>query len=199
MEEILRLFLYNDKLKFNEIEKSVKIRSNKLTYHLKKLIEKGVLEKKNEYYKLSESSEILIPYISDKKTVLPVLLILIGNEKNAFLSNREKRPYQGKLGLPGGRVLLGESFSDATERIMKNKFNIKCKLQKVNSISLEHIKKNKKTIHSFMLIFVTAKTRDEIELVDLEKNKSKMISSDYKLITQDLSKEVKINNINSGL
>ena len=199
IEEILRLFLYNNKLKFNEIEKSVKIRSNKLTYHLKKLMDKGVLEKENEYYKLSESSEFLIPYISNKKAVLPVVLILIGDDKKAFLFKREKRPYKGKMGLPGGRILLGESINDSVERIMKEKFNMKCKLEEVNSISLEHIKKNKKTIHSFMLIFVKAKTKEKIQLTDLEKEKKKIISSDYKLIKKDSGKEIKIKNINSGI
>ena len=40
-KEILQLFLYNDKLKFNEIEKSLKSRSNKVAYHLKNLIKKN--------------------------------------------------------------------------------------------------------------------------------------------------------------
>jgi len=42
-DKILRLFLFDHKLKFNEIEKVLKIRSNKLAYHLKKLVSKGVL------------------------------------------------------------------------------------------------------------------------------------------------------------
>ena len=37
-EKILELFLFHNKLKFNEIEKLTKMRSNKLDYHLKKLI-----------------------------------------------------------------------------------------------------------------------------------------------------------------
>ena len=95
--EILELFLYNNKLKFSEIEKSLKERSNKLAYHLKKLVKEGVIEKKGEHYKLSEAAEHLIPYLSNKKAVLPVVLIALEKNKKIFLYKRKKRPYKDKL------------------------------------------------------------------------------------------------------
>ena len=131
-KKILSLFLYKHKLKFNEIEKQLKIRSNKLTYHLKKLIKQKVLEKQEGYYKLSETSENLIPYITSKQSVLPVILVAIEKNKKIFLYKREKRPYKNKLSLPGGRILLGETISKTTKRIMKEKFNIKCGFKKIN-------------------------------------------------------------------
>ena len=78
---------------------------------------------------------------------------------------------------------------------MQEKFNIDCKLEKINSVSLEHVKKNGKTIHSFLLILVTGKTKNKIKFYDLEKNKSKIISSDYKLLKKDLNIKIKIKNI----
>ena len=60
---------------------------------------------------------------------------------------------------------------------------------------VEAIKKNGKTIHSFLLILVTAKTKEEIKFYNLEKNKSKIISSDYQLLKKDLNKEIEIKNI----
>src|SRR4030042_1021939 len=99
-KERISLFLTNKKLKFNQIEKLLKIRSNKLDYHLKKLIDKKIIEKTNNFYKLTEISEYLIPYTSEKNALLPVVLILIGNDKKAFLYKRTKRPYQGFLSLP---------------------------------------------------------------------------------------------------
>jgi hypothetical protein len=131
-KNILKLFLTKDRLKFNEIEKSLKIRSNKLNYHLKKLIEKNILKKEREFYSLAEDFEEIIPYLSDKNALLPVLLIHIGNEKKVFLYERIKRPYKGMLGLPGGRILLGEEIKDATHRIMKDKYNLEVRLDKIN-------------------------------------------------------------------
>ncbi len=196
-KDILELFLTKSKLKFNEIEKALKTRSNKLDYHLKKLIKKGILEKEKEAYKLTDSSEYLIPYISKKNSILPVLLILIGDQKEAFLYERQKRPYKNLLSMPGGRLLLGENISDAVIRIMKDKHGINAKMKKINSISLEHVYKNKKIIHSFLLILITAKTKDKINLTDIIKNKSKIIQSDYKLLMGDYSKNTKVKTIRS--
>ena len=76
-EKILKEFLYNNELKFSDIEKALKIRSNKLAYHLKNLTKKGILKKQNETYKLSETAEELIPYLSEKQSSLAVILIAI--------------------------------------------------------------------------------------------------------------------------
>lgn len=191
-QKILELFLFNNKLKFSEIEKALKTRSNKLTYHLKKLENKKILIKEKEFYKISSTAEYLIPYLSNKKHVLAVILIHIGNNKKSFLPKRKKRPFKNKLGVPSGRIILGENFNDSVKRIMKEKFNINAKLKKINSISLEHVKKDNKIVHSFLHVFITATTKDKINYIDIESNKDKIISSDYKLIKNDLNKEIKI-------
>ncbi|MEI6850006.1 MAG: winged helix-turn-helix transcriptional regulator, partial [archaeon] len=156
--KILNLFLKNNKLKFNEIEKNLDIRSNKLAYHMKKLVEKGVLVKEGESYSLSEASEYMIPYLSEKNNVLSIILIKLGKGKEVFLYGREKRPFKGYLSMPGGRLLIGESIKEAVKRIMKTKHVIDANLVKINSVSLENIKKGNKIINSFILIFVEAKT-----------------------------------------
>ena len=195
-DKILKLFLHNNKLKFSEIEKLIKERSNKLAYHIKKLVKEGVIEKNKEHYKLSESAEHLIPYLSNKKSVLPVILIALKKDKKVFLYKRNKRPYKDKLSLPGGRLIFKETIPKATQRIVKEKFKINCKFKRVNSISLEHVKnKSNKEIYSFLLIFVTATTKDKISYLNVEKNKKNIISSDYKLIKNDSNKKIKIKNI----
>ena len=190
-EKILSAFLYNKKLKFSEIEKSVKTRSNKLAYHIKKLENQGILIKEKEFYSLSEFAQKIIPYLSSKQSALPVILIAIKEKEKIFLIKRKKRPFLDKLSLPGGRLLVGEEISDSVKRIMKEKFSINAKLSKINSVSLEHTIKNKKKIHSFLLIFVTATTKDKINYLTL--NKKEMITSDYELIKNNLNKEIKIN------
>jgi ADP-ribose pyrophosphatase YjhB (NUDIX family) len=193
--DILKLFQYREKLKFVDIEKALKVRSNKLAYHLKKLTKKGILIKKDNYYSLSESSEYLIPYLSERESYLPVILIFIGNRKKAFLYKREKRPYQNKLSLPGGRILIGETLESATKRIMQERFQTKVKFKKLNSISFEQVRKSRKVIHSFILFFISAEAEDNLEFLDLENHKAKIIPSDYKLITEDFNKKTQINTI----
>ena len=99
MEKILKLFLFHNKLKFSEIEKITGIRSNKVSYYLKKLIQKSVIEKQGDFYSLTESSEFIIPYLSEKKAVLPVVLIVLEKNKRIFLHKRSKRPYKKDWGL----------------------------------------------------------------------------------------------------
>lgn len=193
--KVLKAFLYNHKLKFNEIEKNISVRSNKLAYHVKNLVKKGILIKEGEEYKLSDVAELLIPYISEKKSMLPVILIHLGDKEKVFLYPREKRPFKDKLSLPGGRILLGETIEEATARIIKEKYKVNCKLKKINSVSLEKVMKDKKIVHSFFLIFVTATTKDKLDLVDIEKNRKNIISSDYKLLKEDLDKKVEIKEI----
>ena len=97
--------------------------------------------------------------------------------------------------MPGGRIKQGESISKATERIAQEKHKINAKLEKINSISIEYTYKNKKEkekIHSFLLIFVTASTKDEVEYINVSKNKSKIITSDYTLVKKDLNKEIQM-------
>lgn len=197
--KILDLFLYNTKLRFRDIEDSLKLRSNKIAYHVKNLTRRKILVNNDGFYSLSDSSEHLIPYLSDKSSVLPVILIHLGNKDKAFLYDRNKRPYKGLLSMPGGRLLLGEGVSESVKRIMKNNFNINSKLVKVNSISLEQVKKSIKIVHSFLLIFVSAKTSDKIELIDFKNNKKKIIPRDFKLLTCDLNKDYKINTIYSKI
>ena len=123
-QEIISQFLYKEKLRFSEIEKNTKIRSNKLAYYIKNLTRKGILIKEGETYRLSDNFESIIPYISEKQAILPVVLVMIKKDKKVFMYQREKRPYLEKLSLPGGRILLGEDMEKATLRIMKKKFDI---------------------------------------------------------------------------
>ncbi len=194
-KEILKLFTHNHKLKFSEMQKNLEIRSNKLTYHLKNLIKKQILEKQNNQYQLTQSAENLIPYLSDKKPILPVILIHIGNKNSCFLYQRQKRPFKSLLSMPGGRMILGENINQATSRILNQKFNIQAKLKTIHSISIEHLKKsNQKEIsQTDIVIFVTAITKQPIQLTLI--NKNKIISSDYKLLTSDLDKKINIKTI----
>ncbi len=53
-ETIFKLFFNNTKLKFSEIEKLVNTRSNKLAYHLDKLVKEGLIKKEKYFYVLTD-------------------------------------------------------------------------------------------------------------------------------------------------
>lgn len=195
-QEILKLFLYKEKIKFNEIVKGLKARSNKVSYHLKNLLEKQVLAKEKDFYKLAK--ENLIPYLSKKDHALPVVLIHLGDQEKCFLYERKKRPFRNKLALPGGRMISGENLEKTTERILKEKFRIKGKFERLCSVAVEHIKNKEGVFQTDVVFFVKAKTKDKIDLTQISKNKSKIITSDYKMVMDDLDKETKINNFSTN-
>ena len=56
-EEIFRLFLNCDRLKFSDIEKALKIRSNMVSYHIEQMQKEKLLEKKGEYYFLTAGAD----------------------------------------------------------------------------------------------------------------------------------------------
>ncbi len=196
-KDILNVFLYRDKLRFSEIKDKTELRSNNLAYHLKKLISKGILIKNRENYMLSEKYEHLIPYITEKQAILPVLLVVAEKKGKYFLYHRDKRPYNNFLSLPGGRILVGENMKTATKRIMKEKFGISCVFKGVKSISLEHVRKKRKIIHSFLLMLVSVSTGEDIKYYDLEKNRKNIIRSDYFLLKNNLNFNLKVPIINS--
>jgi hypothetical protein len=191
--KILELFLFKNELKFSEIEKLLKTRSNKLAYHLKNLQEKGILMKNKDKYSLSEIAEHQIPYITNKKVIIPIVLIKIGKDNKIFLINREKRPFKGYLALPGGRLMLGESIKSAAIRIMKEKHNIKIQFKEIKNISIESVIKNEKIIHSFLIILISATLKEKINLIDINKHKDQIISSDYTLIKNNKNEKIIIN------
>lgn len=180
--QILNSFTNKDSESFNNLSKKLKIRTNKLAYHLKKLSQEGIIKKQDDLYSLTNEAESKIPYLSEKSSPLPVILIELKKNNSIFLHKREKRPYKDLLALPGGRLEIGESPKEAAKRIMLSKFQIKIKNPKIKSISLEHLQKNKKTINSFILIKLEAKTLQNIHYTNPNKLKSKIIPSDYKLI-----------------
>ena len=63
-ENIFELFIKKHKLKFSEIEREIKIRSNNLNYHLKKMINENLLEKKEDYYYLTIEAEKIMPFFA---------------------------------------------------------------------------------------------------------------------------------------
>jgi len=160
-------------------------------------LSKGVLIKDGDFYNLSETSEYLLPYLSEKKAFLPVVLVYLGSNTSCLLYVRNKRPFKNKLSLPGGRIVMGESIPSAVERIMKDKFGINATYMRTNSISLEHVTGKNGVLHSFILILASASTKDKISLVNFNKHKKSIIKSDYELIKKDKNKRLNIKTLYS--
>ncbi len=157
-EKIFSLFLRQEKLRFNEIEKAINIRSNKLAYHLEQLIKEELLTKKGEFYVVTDKAESYLPIIphlvGDSLSPLPVILVALVNEKNqVLLMKRNLRPYKNYWSLIGGKMLLSENFQEASIRLIREKTGIKGSFSSINSVLHEQVKNEKKVKYSFILFF----------------------------------------------
>ncbi|MBU0665909.1 MAG: NUDIX domain-containing protein [Nanoarchaeota archaeon] len=205
-EEIFRLFLNKDKLKFNEIEKSLKIKSNKASYHIEKMQEEDLLEKKGFYYYLTKKAEKYIPIfqqvIGEELSPLPVVLVGIVKDKKILLINRNKRPYKNYWSMIGGKMKLEESFEEASLRLVKEKTHLEGKFKSINTVFHEKVKEEKTVKHSFILFFTKVKVEEEnfketkagkLQWFNIEEiEEDKVIPSDMWLIKNKLNSKINV-------
>ncbi len=205
-EQIFKLFLENDKLKFNKIEKALKIRSNMVSYHLEKMQEEGLVEKKGFYYYLTKKAERylpIIPHIIGKElSPLPVVLVALINNDKILLIKRRIRPYKDYWSLIGGKMLLEESFKEASIRLIKQKTGINAEFESINSVLHERVEGDEIIKHSFILFFTKMRTKEtkfkESEYGKLkwfntgEVDKEKIIPSDLWLIKNKLNAKIDV-------
>ena len=198
-KEIFKQFLFNKKLRFNEIEKLTKIRSNELAYFLEKLVENNVLKKKEEFYELSEEYEKFIPFFSEQLSPLPILLMACIKDNKILLHKRTKRPYENHWGLVGGKIYLNETIRTAAKRMLKEKTSLNGEVISINSIVHEQVKNSEEIKHAYFLFFVVMKSlnqikeKDNIKWFDINSLESiKIIPSDFWLIKNKLNEKIEL-------
>ena len=206
--KIYELFLRSKRLRFSEIEKALGIKSNTLAYHLESMVKEGMLQKEDDDYLLSTHGEKLIPFfahITQKITggCLPVVLAAIIKNDEILLLKREKRPYQGYWGLPGGKLHLEESIEECGLREVKEETGLDCTFSHIAAIVHERIKENEAYKHAFLLFFVVLKPQKG-ELKESEEGKlewfplkslqpERIIPSDFQMIKNHLKEIAHIN------
>lgn len=207
-EKILQVFLYNHKLKFSEIEKQVNVRSNKLAYHIEKMVKEGLLEKRGKHYFLTKNAEKYLPILSNligkDMSPLPIILVALMNDNKILLIKRNRRPYKDYWSLIGGKMLLKEDFKQASLRQIKEKTGIEGKYISINSVLHERIRGEGIIKHSFILFFTKVKTKKlnfketlhgKLKWFDVRKiKKNKIIPSDLWLIKNKLDSEIDVKN-----
>ncbi len=213
-QKIFELFSKNLSLKFNEIEKASNIRSNELSYHLKRLMDDGLITKKGEDYILTRTGETTaerIAHFTGKEVGhMVVVIVAIRKGDKIVLLKREKRPFKGYWGMIGGKTRFDESIPEAVKREAEEEAGIKIDVDsiKVKSVMLERVKTNQGISHGNILILTEAKPLNNISqtvmngqhvdwfrLSDLKKNK--IILSDRWMIENFIKRrgEIKIPHI----
>ncbi|MFC1742098.1 NUDIX domain-containing protein [Nanoarchaeota archaeon] len=198
---IFQQFLYNKSLRFNEIEKLSGMRSNELAYFLQKLVDEGVVVKSGDVYVLSESAEKYIPFFvesAEKMSPLPVVLVGCVDSGRVLLWKRNKRPYEGCWGLPGGRLRLSETVRQAGVRLLKGKTFMDGVVDSINAVVNEKHSEDDELKHAYVIIFALArplgeiKGTDSVQWFDLSALPDDMIPSDRWLVENKLNSRVEL-------
>jgi 8-oxo-dGTP diphosphatase len=207
---IFELFTKKKRIRFSEIEKALGIKTNTLAYHLNSMIKEGMLVKEDEEYMLSTHGEKLLPFfahVSQQITggCLPVVLAAIINKDQILMLKRNKRPYQGYWGLPGGKLVLEESIQESAIRHVKQETGIDSTFSHIAAIVHERVKEEENFKHAF-LIFLTVVKPKTMQIKESEAGRlewfpvkslqpGRIIPSDYQMIKKHLKGKTQINTV----
>lgn len=124
-KELIKILVTKPSLRFNELLIE-ELESEHMNYHLKQLIDIGLVIKLKSKYALSDSgkdysnlmdSETDLIEKQPKTSVIIRAVRKIKPGKTEYLMTRRLRqPYLGKVGAPTGKVRFGETFEEAAER-----------------------------------------------------------------------------------
>jgi len=117
---------------FATLQKQTALTSDHFNFHIKKLVETGLVEKDSAQYRLTRRGKEYANRMDtdeneiEKQPKVSVALIVERHTdgKREFLAQqRLKQPYYGFWGRLGGKVRWGESFEEAAKRELKEETN----------------------------------------------------------------------------
>lgn len=123
--KILNFLLHVPSGSFAQMQKQTDLTSDHFSFHIKKLVDMGYVEKKAQGYALSRKGKEYAnrmdteEHIIEKQPKVSVALIIerqSEGRREFLFQQRLKNPYYGFWGRLGGKVRWGESFEDAAKR-----------------------------------------------------------------------------------
>lgn len=125
---ILRHLLFVPEATFAELQKDSDLTSDHFTFHIKKLVESGYVEKTTTGYRLSVTGKEYANRMDtdenaiEKQPKISVVVVLertVDGRREFIAQQRLKQPYYGFWGRLGGKIRWGESFEEAATRELK--------------------------------------------------------------------------------
>lgn len=122
---ILRALLFAPHVNFATLQKTTELTSDHFSFHIKKLIAAGLVQKSPDGYSLTSSGKEYANRMDtdeneiEKQPKVSVALLVerqVGKRREFIVQQRLKQPYYGFYGRLGGKVRWGESFEEAAAR-----------------------------------------------------------------------------------
>ena len=137
--QILKSLIFKAGESFNKLNEN-KISTDSFSFHLKSLVEAGLVKQENAKYFLTSSGKEFANRLDvdnanvqvEKQAKVGVLIFAIKKEKNQkkyLLQQRLKHPYFGYYGGVGGKLKIGEKITTAAQREFKEETGLTGKLE----------------------------------------------------------------------
>ena len=166
-KHILRKLVGSRALRYADI-KPPRVEGNQFSYHLKTLIRRGYVAKKETGYALTTkgvhySTQVSFEHFSVRIQPKIATLIVARNSKGEYLTyRRNKQPFLNMDGFAYGKVHLGERIEGAAERELKEKAGITADLvQKGIMYLLVTDKEGEVIAHTLFHVFLGTSPKGE--------------------------------------
>lgn len=136
---IMRHLLFTPQAGFAQLQKTTDLTSDHFTFHIKKLIDEGYVEKGEKHYKLSgKGKEYANRMDTDENEIekQPKVSVAItversgkNGEREFLFQQRKKNPYYDFWGRVGGKVRWGESVIEAAQRELLEETGLEADLE----------------------------------------------------------------------
>lgn len=136
---ILRHLLFTPQAGFAQLQKDTNLTSDHFSFHIKKLIEEGYVEKLEKHYKLAHKGKEYANRmdtdeneIEKQPKVSVAITVERQNEKGErefLFQQRKKNPYYDFWGRVGGKVRWGESVIEAANRELKEETGLEAEFE----------------------------------------------------------------------
>jgi 8-oxo-dGTP pyrophosphatase MutT (NUDIX family) len=143
---ILKKLLFSEGLKFSELKPFEDIETNKLSFHIEKLIQLGHVIKDGIIYKLTESGKEFANRMDTdnaqmkKQGKIGIIMCCMktdGDEPEFLIYTRKKHPFFGSQGYSSGKVWYGERTWETAIRELKEETNLDA-AEKPTLFTIEH-------------------------------------------------------------
>jgi ADP-ribose pyrophosphatase YjhB (NUDIX family) len=147
--EILRKLMHKQEMGFNELWGNIGA-SNGFAYHLKILVEDGLVEKRGEKYCLTHEGKKYVTYVegeSGEKAKSPLVCVLIvvydEVEKKFLMCERTKEPFYGYWGFVIGKIKFDQYIYETAKAELKEETGLECDLELKGLCSYKTYNNNK--------------------------------------------------------
>ncbi len=158
--EILYKLRYQAFLSYNQLWNK-QGDSSKFAYHLRELEKKGLVEKKQQGYKLSLQGIKTIDYLHLKSPQpLVVVLVVAKQSDKVLIMTREKEPYKSYQEFCSSKIYLHETLEEAAQDRLKSKLGLTGSVTYKGIQFIQTKEDNELIMHHHLHVFLSENPKD---------------------------------------